>query len=100
MSVQPASARELQQHSEPQSAVIDALRPFCVDARNAAKFLGISRQQVDKMKRDGRLPAYYVKGCVSVRFKVSDLEAVIEAYNREHPRGVRVAKKNGDRRWL
>ena len=51
--------------------------PAILTRREAARFLSVSERQVWNLQNDGRLP--HVRIGRSVRFRVSDLEAFIEA---------------------
>lgn len=61
-----------------------------VSRQRAAELLDCSTQMVDKLLKSGRVPAHYLG--VSVRIKVSDLQAALEVYDPKKPRGIRVAK--------
>ncbi len=44
-----------------------------------AAFMHVSRHTVARWHRDGRLPKYTIAGLQSVRFKRSDVEALLTA---------------------
>ncbi len=66
---------------------VDALY---VSRVQAARVLDCSVQMIDKMLREGRIPASYLG--TTVRIAVADLKAALEPYDPKKPRGVRVPR--------
>jgi excisionase family DNA binding protein len=54
--------------------------PVYVSRVRAAEMLSVNVQTIDKLLREGRLPAFRVGR--AVRIKLSDLNAALEAYTR------------------
>jgi len=49
-----------------------------LDRQEAANYLGVSSKTIDRMREDGRLKAYIIEGTSSFRFKVAELDALME----------------------
>jgi excisionase family DNA binding protein len=54
--------------------------PVFVSRIRAAQMLDVSIQSIDKLMKDGKLPAFRVGR--AVRIKLSDLHAALEVYSK------------------
>lgn len=61
--------------------------PLAVSRQQAARLLDCSIQMIDKMVKAGRIPARKLGTKVLIR--VADLEAALEAWSPQRPRGAR-----------
>ena len=54
------------------------LRPDWINAQQATEILGITRNTLKRLVRDGILPAYTIQGVAGYRFKRPEVQALIK----------------------